>query len=368
MRVLDELAKNYKCSIVLCTATQPAADARNFADHHPAGLPLEGRELAPDPKHLANSLRRVTIQKPRAMSNDDLVSELRQKSQGLVIVNSRKHALALYQLAQNTGMDGLVHLTTRQCAVDRRKILAQVRARLSDNQFCRVIATSLVEAGVDVDFPRVWRAEAGLDQISQAAGRCNREGKRPVVESIVSVFTAPEYPPPAEIKALTGDMARMLHKHEADLLSPAAIADYFGEVYWRLGEKGLDAKDILARFKMDRTGTDFSYRSVAQDFRMIESGMVPVIIPADEKSRVGIEKLSVPEIGSGGLARELQTYVVQVPPKARQLLIANGRVKFIAPELREDQFAVLQDSMLYTPELGLLWENADYLTSEQLVN
>ncbi len=368
MRVLDELAKNYKCSIVLCTATQPATDARNFAEHHPAGLPLEGRELAPNPQHLANSLRRVTIQKPREMSNDELVSELQETTQGLVIVNSRKHALALYKLAQKSGMDGLMHLTTRQCAVDRRKILAQVRVRLADNEFCRVIATSLVEAGVDVDFPRVWRAEAGLEQIAQAAGRCNREGKRPVAESIVSVFTASDYPPPAEIKALTGDMSRMLHKHEADLLSPAAIADYFGEVYWRMGEKGLDAKEILGRFRMDRTGTDFSYRSVAQDFRMIESGMVPVIIPIDEKSRAWVDKLGVPEIGSGKLARELQTYIVQVPLKARQLLLANGRVKFIAPELREDQFAVLQDETLYTPELGLLWEDADYLSTEALVN
>lgn len=368
MRVLDELAKNYKCSIVLCTATQPATDARNFSDHHPAGLPLEGRELAPDPQHLSNSLRRVTIQKPRMMSNDDVLSELQQTSQGLVIVNSRKHALALYQAAKKSGLDALVHLTTRQCAVDRRKILAQVRERLRCNQSCRVIATSLVEAGVDVDFLRVWRAEAGLDQIAQAAGRCNREGKRPIAESIVSVFTAPDYPPPAEIKALTGDMARMLHKHEADLLSPAAIADYFGEVYWRLGEKGLDSKDILARFKMDRTGTDFSYRSVAEDFRMIESGMVPVIIPMDEKSKAWVEKLGVPEISSGKLARELQTYIVQVPPKARQLLLANGRVKFIAPEFREDQFAVLTDPKLYTPELGLLWEDADYLSTEALVN
>jgi CRISPR-associated endonuclease/helicase Cas3 len=368
MRVLDELAKNYKCSIVLCTATQPATDARNFAKHHPAGLPLEDRELAPDPQHLANSLRRVTIQKLRVMSNDDLVSELQQATQGLVIVNSRKHALALYQEAKKSGLEGLVHLTTRQCAADRRKILADVRTRLESQQFCRVIATSLIEAGVDVDFPRVWRAEAGLDQIAQAAGRCNREGKRPVAESIVAVFTAPDYPPPAEIKALTGDMGRMLQKHEADLLSPEAIADYFGEVYWRLGEKGLDAKEILGRFKMDRTGTDFSYRSVAQDFRMIESGMVPVIIPMDEKSNAWVDKLSVPEIGSGKLARELQTYTVQVPPKARQLLLANGRVKFIAPKLREDQFAVLTDPKLYTPELGLLWEDADYLSTEALVN
>src|SRR5271168_4180528 len=77
-------------------------------------------------------------------------------------------------------------------------------------RFCRLIATSLVEAGVDLDFPRVWRAEAGLDQIAQAAGRCNRGGRHPAGQSIVTVFAAPDYPPPPEIRGLSGDMARMM--------------------------------------------------------------------------------------------------------------------------------------------------------------
>ncbi len=363
VRALDELARNYKCTIVLCTATQPALDKRNFPPAHPAGLALEGRELAPDPEGLTEKLQRVTIERVGEMSDADLVTVLEETPQGLVIVNSRKHAFALFREAQAAGLEGLVHLTTRQYAAHRREILADVRRRLCDGVPCRVIATSLVEAGVDVDFPKVWRAEAGLDSIAQAAGRCNREGRRPVEDSIVTVFSAPDYPPPSEIKGLIADTARMVGKHE-DLLSPEAIAAYFGEVYWRVGIKGLDRKAILDRFKMDVTGTDFAYRSVAADFRMIESEMVPVIIARDKVAKKAVDELGVANIASGVLARKLQTYIVQIPLKARELMRENGHVAFIHPEIRGEQFAVLQTASMYEEEIGLLWENADYLSVE----
>lgn len=362
-RAIDELARNYGCTIVLCTATQPALDMRNFHGGHPAGLPLEGRELAPEPEKLASALRRVTLHRAGTMSNDDLLAALQQTPQALLIVNSRKHALDLYRAAQAQGMPDVVHLTTRQYAAHRRRILDDIRSRLVGGRPCRLIATSLVEAGVDLDFPRVWRAEAGLDQITQAAGRCNREGRRPIEDSAVTIFTPSEdYPSPAEITGLISDMVRMAGKH-ADLLSPAAIADYFGEVYWRHGPEGLDGKKILDRFKIDANGTDFAYRSVAADFQMIESGMLPVIVAREEVARETVRKFEVPDIPSGTIARALQTYIVQVPPKARERLIANGRTAYVRPDLRGDQFAVLNDLSLYSEEVGLNWEDAEYLTS-----
>jgi len=245
VRALDELARNYGCSIILCTATQPALDARGLPGH-PAGLKLEGRELAPDPHGMGRAFKRVTIRHGGEMSNDILIAALAETEQALIIVNSRKHALALYREAEAAGLAGLVHLSTRQYAAHRKIILDMIRARLKDGTPCRVIATSLVEAGVDLDFPRVWRAEAGLDQIAQAAGRCNREGRREIVESIVTIFSAPDFPPPAEIRGLTGDMKRMAGNH-ADLLSPPALQEYFEEVYWRKGPDGLDRKSILSR-------------------------------------------------------------------------------------------------------------------------
>lgn len=372
MRAIDELTRNYGCTVILCTATQPALDVRNFPQpksekEAQLGLDLEGRELAPDPRGLARALRRVTLRFDGARTNAELLAELTGHQQGLVIVNSRKHALALYREAEAVGLKGLVHLSTRQCGLDRKAILAAVRKDLHEGAACRVIATSLVEAGVDLDFPRVWRAAAGLDQIAQAAGRCNREGKRSAEDSIVSVFEAPYFPPPPEIRNLTGDLLRILGKH-TDLFLPAAMEDYFGEAYWRVGPEGLDAKKILQDFpKPDRTGVHFAYRTAAEKFRMIESGMVPVVIPKDERSQEAIRSLGVEAISSGRLARELQPYIVQVPPRARAQLIANGRARFEHPILRGDQFCVLTDQKLYTSVTGLLWDDADYLATEEVI-
>jgi CRISPR-associated endonuclease/helicase Cas3 len=327
-------------------------------------LPLKDRELAPDPQELARRLKRARIVTVGNRSNEDLVDALGGEPQSLVIVNSRKHALELYQQAEEQELPGLVHLTTRMCAAHRAKKLSDIRQRLKDQQDCRVIATSLVEAGVDFDFPSVWRAEAGLDSLVQAAGRCNREGKRPLDSSIVKVFTAPDYPPPREIKSLIGDMSRMMAAHSDDLSSLDAIRSYFQEVYWRLDEKGLDAENILGLFRLGRA-PDFSYRTAAERFRMIECGLAPVIIPYDGKAEAAIREIAVDALSSGGLARRLQRHVVQVPPKARARLIANGKAAFASPEFRGDQFCVLQDMGLYKPDTGLLWEDADYLSIEE---
>ena len=174
MRAIEELAANYGCTVVLCTATQPALGLRDGF----RGLPLDGRELAPDPAGLARELRRTKLEFAGPMDNAALVDALSGQDQALVIVNSRAHALDLYREAVAAGLDGVLHLTTRHYAVHRRQILEDVRARLRKGLPCRLVATSLIEAGVDVDFPRVFRAEAGLDQLAQAAGRCNREGTR----------------------------------------------------------------------------------------------------------------------------------------------------------------------------------------------
>ena len=364
LAALDELARNYGCSVVLCTATQPAVAAPEFE----GGLPLgPERELAPEPLRLHQQLKRVRLERLGDRSDDKLIEALAGTAQGLVIVNSRAHALALYRKAVEAGLDGVMHLTTRQYAAHRLRILGDVRQRLAKRKPCRLIATSLVEAGVDLDFPRVWRAEAGLDQIAQAAGRCNREGVRPVEESVVGVFRSTEHKPPREIAQLTGDMARMAGKH-ADLLSPEAIRAYFGEVYWRKGE-ALDRERILQAFRMDARELDFDYRRISEAFRMIESGLAPVIVaretePREAKAREALAALRA-GASAGAVARRVQPFIVQIPPKARDLLLTNGHARTVDGDCGE--FVELVTASLYRDEVGLEWENADYLAVEDSI-
>ena len=355
---LDELARNYGSSIILCTATQPALKAPDFK-----GGFVQVRELAPDPPRLHQKLARVTIANEGTLSDESLCDALAQTAQGMVIVNSRKHALDLFRQACEAGIDGVVHLSTRQYAAHRRRILADVRRRLKKGRPCRLIATSLVEAGVDLDFPRVWRAEAGLDSIAQAAGRCNREGRRDVADSIVTVFQSEEHQSPAELSQLAGDMKRIMGCHD-DLLSPEAMEDYFQEVYWRK-EEGL-GDDFLQKFKMSKHGISFSFREVGESFRLIQSELLPVIIDREEEVRNALRDLAHTE-RPGGVARRLQPYVVQVYSRFRKQLVNNKHVYFAEAERFGDQFAVLFTKSLYREDVGLLWEDADALDNEVMI-
>lgn len=368
---LDELARNYGCTIVLCTATQPALAAPQFKDGFTLGA---DRELAPDPANLHRVLRRTTQRLAGEMTDAQLIDEISAFDQALVIVNSRQHALQLYQLGRQHELDGLIHLTTRQTAADRREILKDIRARLKDHAPCRVIATSLIEAGVDIDFPRTWRAEAGLDQLTQAAGRTNREGKRSVEESIVTIFKPAEATAPREIQGHVGDTYRILEAHQADLFSPQAIRAYFDEVYWRKGRDGLDRIHVrdadgrstpvqsLEQFRMSAGQTDFAYRTVGEAFRLIESGMETVIIAIDDEPRRILTALRS-GMPAGAAARALQNYIVQIPSQARQQLIDNCHVRFV--EGFCDQFAELRNADRYTRETGLMWEEPDQLSKSQ---
>jgi CRISPR-associated endonuclease/helicase Cas3 len=360
---------------VICTATQPAIRLPDFKNG--LHIPLEN-ELAPNATQLHRALRRTTQRIVAEMSDNTLVEEISAHEQALVIVNSRAHALKLYELATTQGLAGLIHLTTRQTAFDRRAILADIRERLRDDRPCRVIATSLVEAGVDLDFPRVWRAEAGLEQIAQAAGRCNREGKRAVSESIVTIFTPAEARPPPEIEALTRDMKRIRERHRDDLLSPSAIDDYFSEVYWRLDQSGLDrisvrdrdgrriSKPVLGHFLASGGKTEFAYRTVAESFRMIDEGMKAVIVPSSGDADATLADLHSGRHPVGQLARRLQPHLVQTPFLAYAELLKYGRTRFVAEERFGQQFCVLQSQELYSPAVGLLWEQAARMAFEQV--
>jgi CRISPR-associated endonuclease/helicase Cas3 len=355
---IDELARNYRCSVVLCTATQPALHAPQFR----GGLE-EMRELAPDPSALFRKLERVRIRHAGILEDDALTAQLREQRQVLCIVNNRRHARAVYQSLAD--LPGARHLSTLMCARHRSQVLANVRLRLERGLPCRLVATSLIEAGVDISFPRVFRAEAGLDSVAQAAGRCNRNGEWLVAESHVLVFASArdDWAPPQELKQFAQAAREVLRTHSEDPLSPRAIEAYFRQLYWQRGEEELDATNLMGLLQSSRIES-LPMETLATKFRMIDSVQMPVIVPYDETALAALDSLRHAD-KSGRLARRLQPYLVQVHRQVFDTLRSAGAVQPVDAKWGE-QFMYLANPDLYHGRYGLQWDNPAFMHIESL--
>lgn len=359
--LLDELALNYRTSVVLCTATQPALKAD---EGFPGGL-CNVRELAPDPSGLYRRLRRVNVRHIGELDDEALADHLRHREQVLCIVNNRRHARALFDSIAD--QSGAYHLTTLMCAKHRRTVLVKVKQRLVDGLPCRLVATSLIEAGVDVDFPTVLRAEAGLDSIAQAAGRCNREGRRPREASETLVFSMenPDWAPPPELKQFAQVFRSIQRQHENDLLALTAVRDYFRELYWQKGPLELDGHDLMGLLKSSRENS-LPFETLAEKFKIIETAMRPVIVPYDAEAQEALRNLAYAE-GCGGIARRLQPYLVQVPRSAYDVLLQSHAIQPVGEERFGMQFMQLANPDLYDERFGLHWNKPEFIRLERLV-
>lgn len=359
---IDELARNYRSSVVLCTATQPALQAPAFE----GGLE-NVRELAPAPPQLFRKLERVRVRHVGILDDTGLTEELRSREQVLCIVNNRRHARAAYQSIAN--MPGARHLSTLMCAKHRSAALEEIRAMLRRGEPCRLVSTSLVEAGVDISFPTVLRAEAGLDSVAQAAGRCNRNKEWPVDASEVLVFaTANEdWAPPPELRQFAQAAHEILRQSQfsEEPLSPAAIEAYFQLLYWQKGGEALDAHNLLGLTRNSAIDS-LPLETMAAKFRMIESAQMPVIVPCCEDARSALQGLRYAE-KSGGFARRLQPYLVQLPRQAYDALCHVGAVQPVALEKWGEQFMFLANMDLYSSEVGLNSDDPVFARAESLI-
>ncbi|PAU77167.1 CRISPR-associated endonuclease Cas3'' [Halomonas salipaludis] len=363
---LDELALNYRASVVLCTATQPALAETDDPERSFQGGFRGMRELAKCPNKLYRDLKRVSVRHIGTLGDETLRDELLATEQVLCIVNNRRHARALFESIAD--QPGAYHLTTSMYAVHRRRVLAEIRQVLEAGQPCRVISTSLIEAGVDVDFPRVLRAEAGLDSIAQAAGRCNREGRRNASDSEVAIFATgnDDWEPPPELKKFAQVTREALRHHGDDPLSLAAIEAYFRLLYWQQGPQELDKHGLLKLVEDGRI-EGLPFDTLEQKFRMIENNQRAVIIPIDKDgiARAALKELAYAE-GVGGIARKLQPYTVQVPQQGFTVLERVGAIAAVEPDKFGEQFMMLVNEDLYDEWLGLNWSEPTFMKAENL--
>lgn len=322
---LAELIKNYNCTVVFCTATQPA-----LFDDPPEGFKLPGgmepMEIIEKPKELYKKLKAVSVEWSGEMETEVLTTNLVKHRQVLCIVNTRKLARELYDGLKSSDKDGIYHLSAGMCPAHRSDRIAEIKEKLIKGEDCRVISTQLIEAGVDIDFPVVYREVAGIDSIAQASGRCNRERKIKEGGKVYVFKPAGHKSPPGFLARTAGVAREVINLNEnKDLLSLKNIKEYFEILYSREGE-GLDGKNILKSINNSGGRLEYPFKAISDSFKLIDNKTYSLVVRYDEKCEEILDKAKFSPY-PGSFARKLQRYTVQVYKQDYDKLVKAGKVK-----------------------------------------
>lgn len=340
-QTMQQLSDHFGVTWVLCTATQPVlAESKNAFGQ----LLLKGlknvREIVKDPAELAKDLKRVDIQLPAVddlrLSWQALSERLISEDSVLAIVNTRRHAKELFELLPDDGNN--LHLSANMCAQHRTEVIEEIKERLAqrregDQRPLKVISTQLIEAGVDVDFPVVYRAMAGLDSIAQSAGRCNREDKLDGPGKVV-VFKPEQSAPPGFLRQGEDTTMEMIASGQlaGPLLSPENIERYFSLMNARGERDKYDISGLLSASQSNDAPLAIQFRTAAEKFRLIDNKGVSIIVPFKPKGMAKspvegwIKQLEF-DASLKGAYKKLQRYTVTVPEKLAVGLVAKGCVE-----------------------------------------
>jgi CRISPR-associated endonuclease/helicase Cas3 len=355
LETMQLLVERYKVTFLISTATQPA-----FTDGATLNRKFKGlkdiTEIMGDStevKSLYQSLERVQIYFPKELHIptpwEDVAHALKQYDQVLCIVSDRKSCRELFSLMP----PGTFHLSALMCGQHRSEKIREIKDKLKMNEPIRVISTQLVEAGVDLDFPVVYRAFAGLDAIVQAAGRCNREGKLQGLGKVV-IFNPPRKPPQGLLRKAAETTANIVLTQK-DPVSHEVFYQYFSELYWKANS--LDEKEIITLLdpvKNDKRECSIFFKSAALRFSIINDSLQKtILVPYKEgEGLINLLKHKGPE---RRLMRQLQRYTVNVYNHDFNHLYQRGAVEEVCPGI-----FVLVTSLDYAKDIGVLVEETPY--------
>lgn len=359
---LKLLVQHYGVTVVFCTATQPALTKTEYFDKSKGLDGIDGvREIIDDPDALYRQLDRVSVELPADWNTPtpwaEIANRIAQEDCVLAIVNSRKAARELHRLLPA----GTLHLSALMCGAHRSEVIGQIKHRLDakrkglDDAPLRVVATNLVEAGVDLDFPVVYRALAGLDSIAQAAGRCNREGRLPDKGRVV-VFVPPESPPKGLLSKGATACRSLLDDRPENPLDRQLFERYFKHLYY---ECDLDAKGIRKLLAVDRD-LAVSFRTAAEQFQLIDDRESALVVVWYEARRDDIDSWLATLASQGPerwLMRKLQRFTVSIHQRVADKMLSQGS---LIPSPVPGLYVQVDAAGLYDSILGLQTDDVPY--------
>ena len=353
LSVLEALVENFGVTVVLCTATQPALSGELGSEKATfKGLP-ECREIVEDPALLAVDFKRVNIHFPspdeKPVEWEEVAEKMLEHEQCLAIVNTRNTCRTLHSMLP----EDAVHLSAFMCGEERSDVINNVKQKLKRGEQIRVVSTQLIEAGVDIDFPVVFRAMAGLDSIAQSAGRCNREGKLNIEGKLgqVYVFNPPQAAPPGLLRKGEDACKSLLRTQEIDNLSPEIFNSYFRKFYSAVAD--FDISKFTEDLCKEALDFKFQFRSQALKFKLIDNAnQIGIVIWYQGKNRSASSHEYIEQLRRLGpnrdLVRKMQRFTVNVPQHLHNKLWELGMIEEISG------FYVQRSPGLYREGLGLL--------------
>lgn len=359
LSVLRGLVEHFGVTVVLMSATQPALEGRIGTPPNVIQGIQNVTHIIDDPESLAREFSRVELSLPTDLSQqsewEGIRDQLLQQEQVLCIVNSRKDCRDLHSLMPK----GTVHLSALMCGEERSVVISEIKEKLRHDEPIRVISTQLVEAGVDIDFPVVYRALAGFDSIAQAAGRCNRENKLAKLgkKGKVVVFVPPRPSRTGLLRKGEDACKEVLRTNSVQELSPGLFVKYFRQFYASLND--VDKPRFYDRLVKDAGAFEFQFRTLAQNFNLIEDNQKSIVIWYENPRNQNNSLHHIDQLRKKGpdrwITRKLQRFLVNVHFKQFERIQRLGYVEEIAG------YWVQSSEGLYKPGLGLQLDESSWV-------
>lgn len=344
LHALEQMVHYYGCTVVLCSATQPELGRYLHLQKDPT-------EIMENVGELFQFFKRVTFDIDGETDYAEIAKKLDEYEQVLSIASTKKEAEKIFELLDGEAM----YLSTNLCPAHRREIIREIKTRLRDGKSCRVVSTSIISVGVDIDFPVVYLQYTGLDSLIQGAGRCNREGRQSLQKSRAHIFWTKESkksPFMRKEKQVT-DMVRKKYSAE-EMTEPSAIRTYF-ENWYQSNEGNLDYREI------EKLAQSLSFAEIGKRFHLIQDSTKSVFIPFDEKARNIKEQLMMGN-RSRQLMRAAGAYMINVRYSKAQgqsdfmKLLTQGQIEMFPGD---ENLAYLVNMEDYDAELGLKIKSED---------